>query len=113
MRYAILKDCVIEHKFYEPGQTYEYRYLRGDTRFIDALVHHGFMKPIKKKIEVNGRVRVGEPYYYIDDTFEIKQTRDIRDEKSDKRFKRGNYMRNYQEAELFKVMIQNLFKFPF
>lgn len=45
-RYNVLKDCVINHKFYQCGTVYTDNHPKGDKTYLDVLMEHGFIKQI-------------------------------------------------------------------
>lgn len=47
-RYNVLKDCVINHKFYQCGTVYTDNHPKGDKTYIDVLSEHGFIKSISE-----------------------------------------------------------------
>lgn len=47
-RYNVLKDCVINHKFYQCGTVYTDNHPKGDKTYIDVLSEHGFIKSINE-----------------------------------------------------------------
>ena len=42
--WKVLKECVIEHEYYEEGDIYYETHPLGDKTYLDTLVEHGFLK---------------------------------------------------------------------
>lgn len=45
-KWRVLKECVIEHEFYEKGDVYYETHLGGDKTYLNVLEKHEFIKLI-------------------------------------------------------------------
>lgn len=56
------------------------------------------------------RVRIGEPYFYIDKDMTVKSNYDRREVSDDTLFARGNYFSTEEEALLYKEKVKTLLR---
>lgn len=107
MKFTVLKEVVIEHKYYKKGDTYVLSHRDGDTRYLNALVKHGFMKPDTSK-ETDGRVPFGQVYYYLDQYWQVRSARDARTTINTVQFDSGNYFTSAYAAMEVEGLIKKI-----
>ena len=69
--------------------TYEDNYLKVNDEELEEIIEK--VKQVNEKYGIYCRVPKNHHYFYVNDLGEIKETRDNRFEKDDKRYKIGNY----------------------
>lgn len=68
--YNVLKDCVIDHDFYQCGTCYTDTKTQGDKTYIETLIRYGFIKKIVEKPKTVWDLKEGDECLKIDPAWE-------------------------------------------